>query len=437
MSARAGIVVTGTEVLTGRVADRNGPWLAERLREIGVDQAHTIVVGDRPSDVRDALGWLASAGVDLIVTSGGLGPTEDDLTAAVVAEFQGRPTALDEALEGRIWAILEGLRVRWPDLDEEAVRRSNRKQALVPAGATVLEPVGTAPGLVVPPAEGRTGPTVVVLPGPPRELKPMWTVAVETPAFRAAIAGATEYRQHMLRLFGIPESEIADTMLRARAAGIDLDALEITTCLRRGEVEVVTRYEPPQQAIYDAFEALVRERHGRRLFSDDGRSVDEQVAELLRASGRFVATAESCTGGLLAGRLTDLAGSSDYVRGGLVVYTDEAKTALAGVDAALIKRVGAVSVEVAEALADGAIAALDADVGVGITGIAGPGGGSEEKPVGTVCFSVALKDGGRITRRVLLPGGRFDVRDRSTTVALHLVRRLLQGERDDADRAER
>jgi len=431
VSARAGIVVTGTEVLTGRVVDRNGPWLADQLRDLGVDLAHNVIVGDRPSDVRDALGWLAGAGVDLIVTSGGLGPTEDDLTAAVVADFQGRPMALDEPLEGRIWKILEGLRARWPDLDEEAVRRSNRKQAMVPDGATVLEPVGTAPGLVVPPADGRAGPTVVVLPGPPRELQPMWRAAVQAGAFRDALAGATEYRQHMLRLFGIPESEIAETLVRARDGGVDLDALEITTCLRRGEVEVVTRYEPAAQATYDAFEAVVRERHPRTLFSDDGTSVDEQVAELLRASNRTIATAESCTGGLLAGRLTERAGSSEYVLGGLVVYSNEAKVRLAGVDPALIDRVGAVSVEVAEALADGAIAALDADVGVGITGIAGPGGGTEDKPVGTVCFSVALRDGPRLTRRIVLPGGRFDVRDRSTTVALHLVRRLLRGEGAD------
>jgi nicotinamide-nucleotide amidase len=277
----------------------------------------------------------------------------------------------------------------------------------------------------------------------------MWSTAVETDAFRAATTGATTYRQHMLRMFGIPESEIAETLVRARDAGIDLDALEITTCLRRGEVEVVTRYEPPQQATYDAFEAIVRDRHAATLFSDDGTSVDEQVAGLLRSSGLTIATAESCTGGLLAGRLTDLAGSSDYVRGGLVVYSDAAKVALAGVDPELIARVGAVSVEVAEALAEGAIAALDADVGVGITGIAGPGGGTPDKPVGTVCFSVALRGGGedgggpaRLTRRVVLPGGRFDVRDRSTTVAMHLVRRLLRGERDgdsssgSEDRAE-
>src|SRR4051794_41585873 len=142
MAARAGIVVTGTEVLTGRIGDRNGPWLAERLYELGVDVAHNVIVGDRPSDVRDALGWLAGAGVDVIVTSGGLGPTEDDLTAAVVAEFQDRPAALDEALEARIWKVLEPLLARWPDLDPQAIRRANRKQATVPAGATVIEPVG-------------------------------------------------------------------------------------------------------------------------------------------------------------------------------------------------------------------------------------------------------------------------------------------------------
>ena len=430
MSARAGIVVTGTEVLTGRVVDRNGPWLAERLRELGVDVAHNVIVGDRPQDVRDALGWLAGAGMDLIITSGGLGPTEDDLTAQVVGDFQGRPLALDADLEGRIWAILQRLMARWPDLDQDAIRRSNRKQALVPEGATVLEPVGTAPGLVVPPS-GDAGPTIVVLPGPPRELQPMWGAAVETEGFRAAVAGATEYRQHMLRLFGIPESEIANTMLKAREAGIDLDALEITTCLRRGEVEVVTRYEPPQQDTYDAFAAVIAERHPRDLFSTDGTSVDQQVAGLLKDSGLTIATAESCTGGLVAGRLTELAGSSEYVLGGVVVYSNAAKTALAGVDAELIERVGAVSVEVAEALADGARAALGADVGVGITGIAGPGGGTEDKPVGTVCFSVSTADGARLTRRLLLPGSRFDVRDRSTTVALHLVRRVLLGQRDD------
>jgi nicotinamide-nucleotide amidase len=429
VSARAGIVVTGTEVLTGRVVDRNGPWLSDRLRDLGVDHAHTIVVGDRPEDVRAALDWLAEQGMDLIATSGGLGPTEDDLTARVVAEFAGRAFVLDEALEGRIAKILEGLTKRWPNLDLDAIRAGNRKQALVPEGAAILEPVGTAPGFVVPPADGRSGPTVVVLPGPPRELQGMWPAALATDEFGAAIGGRTEYRQHMLRMFGIPESEIAETLRIARREGVDLDAMEITTCLRRGEVEVVTRYEPVAEETYRAFEQIVRERHADTLFSDDGTSVDEQVAELLRSSERTIGTAESCTGGLLAGRLTDRAGSSDYVLGGLVVYSDEAKVALAGVDPALIERVGAVSTEVAEALAEGARSKLGADVGVGITGIAGPGGGTPDKPVGTVCFSVS--DGsGSLTRRVQLPGGRPDVRDRSTTVGMHIIRRLLLGEHD-------
>jgi nicotinamide-nucleotide amidase len=428
MSARAGIVVTGTEVLTGRVADRNGPWLSDRLREAGVDHEATVIVGDRPDDMEGALRWLAGEGCEVIVTSGGLGPTADDLTAAVVGAFQGREMVMDEPLRGRIAKILEGIARRWPGIDLEALEEGNRKQATIPLGATILEPVGTAPGLVVPPPDGAAGPTVVVLPGPPRELQPMWAAAVATDAFRDAVRGRTEYRQEMLRLFGIPESEIAETLRRAHGAGIALDELEITTCLRRGEVEIVTRYEPPAQPVYDAFAALVRERHADTLFSDDGRSVDEQVADLLRrAPARTIATAESCTGGLVAARLTELAGSSDYVRGGLVVYANEAKTALAGVDAQLLEAHGAVSEEVARALADGAIARLGADVGVGITGIAGPGGGTEDKPVGLVWISVAERGGARIDRRVHLPGGRADVRDRTTTVALHLVRRVLLG----------
>jgi nicotinamide-nucleotide amidase len=431
MSARAGVVVTGTEVLTGRVLDRNGPWLSERLRDLGIDHAHTMVVGDRPADLRAALDFFAAEGMDLVCTSGGLGPTEDDLTAQVVGEFVGRPLELDPALEGRIAVILEGLTKRWPDLDMDAIRHGNRKQAMVPAGATILEPVGTAPGFVVPPGDGVDPglPTVVVLPGPPRELQGMWPAALEAEALHAAIGGRTEIRQEMLRMFGIPESEIAETLRVARGEGIDLDRLEITTCLRRGEVEVVTRYEPADAEVHDAFSGVVRSRHADTLFSDDGTSIDEQVAGLLRERGLTIATAESCTGGLLAGRLTELAGSSAYVLGGLVVYANEAKVALAGVDAALIDRVGAVSVEVAQALAAGAAERLGTDLGVGITGVAGPGGGSEDKPVGTVCFSVWSAEGS-LTRRLHLPGGRSDVRDRSTTVAMHLVRRLLLGERD-------
>ena len=426
---RAGILVTGTEVLTGIISDRNGPWLSERLRERGVDAAVIQIVGDRPGDLLAALGSMRDQGMALIVTSGGLGPTADDLTAEVVAGFCGREMVLDAALEGRIAEILEPMMKRWPGLDPDAIRRSNRKQAVVPEGATVLDPVGTAPGLVVPPLTG-TGPTVVVLPGPPRELQPMWQAAVGTDAFAAAIAGATTYVNEVVRLFGIPESEIANTLRAAADDGLDLEPLEITTCLRRGEIEVATRFEPPAQGAYDALLEFIRSRHADTLYSEDGSTIDEQLAGLL--SGHSIALAESCTGGMLAARLTDRAGSSAYFLGGLVVYSNEAKVELAGVDPELIERFGAVSTEVAVALAQGAARRLGASVGVGITGIAGPGGGTAEKPVGLVCISVRDSDGRSITRSTQMPGGRSDIRDRSVTVAMHMLRRLLLGESDHA-----
>jgi nicotinamide-nucleotide amidase len=419
---RAGILITGTEVLTGIISDRNGPWLSQRLVEVGVDTEMIEIVGDRSDDLLAALQAMADEGVAVIVTSGGLGPTADDLTAEIVGRFSGRKMVLDPDLETRIEEILVGLMRRWPNLDREAIRISNRKQAMIPEGATVLEPVGTAPGLVVPPASGE-GPTVVVLPGPPRELQPMWETARHTEAFRAAIAGAPEYRHGMLRLFGIPESEIASTLRAAAEAGLALEPLEITTCLRRGEIEVSTRYEPETESEYEALVDFIRDRHRNSLFSDDGSTVDEQVARSL--NGRSVAVAESCTGGLMAARLTERAGSSAYFAGGVVVYSNQAKTDLVGVDASLIERFGAVSEEVAEALAEGALTRFGAEFGIGITGIAGPDGGTEEKPVGTVCFSIASDSGGRITVTSRLPGSRADIRDRSTTVALHLLRRLL------------
>jgi nicotinamide-nucleotide amidase len=314
---------------------------------------------------------------------------------------------------------------RWPGLDQEAIRVSNRKQAMIPQGAAVLEPVGTAPGLVVPPLEG-SRPTVVVLPGPPRELQPMWEMARQTDAFRAAVAGAPVYRRGMLRLFGIPESEIANTLRAAQTAGLSLEPLEITTCLRRGEIEVSTRYEPPAEPAYRSLVDFIRERHRGTLFSEDGSTVDEQVATLL--NGRTVAVAESCTGGLMSARLTERPGSSAHFAGGIVAYSNEAKADVVGVDPALIERVGAVSDEVAQALAEGAVARFHAGFGIGITGIAGPDGGTEEKPVGLVCFSVVSSAGERITRSTRLPGGRADIRDRSTTVAIHLLRRLLVAE---------
>jgi nicotinamide-nucleotide amidase len=421
VSARAGIVVTGTEVLTGRVRDRNGPWLSDRLRELGVDLAHVTICGDRPQDMEAQLRFMADQGVDLVVTSGGLGPTADDLTLEIVARFTGRELELDEALEGRIADILRPLMERWPDLDFEAIRLANRKQALVPRGATPIEPAGTAPGMVVPPTDGL--PAVVVLPGPPRELHAMWPAVVASDALRSVLDRSTDYRQTMLRLFGIPESEIAATLRVAEDEIEGFGELEITTCLRRGEVEVVTRYEPSAAPAWERLSALIAERHADTLFSTDGSSVDEQVARLL--DGRRIAVAESCTGGLLAARLTERPGASAHVGGGVVAYSNESKVALLGVEPGLIDDHGAVSAPVAEAMADGALARFGVAVAVAVTGIAGPGGGSDEKPVGTVFWCVKRSDGGALARDVRLPGDRAEIRDRATTVAMHLLRRLL------------
>jgi competence/damage-inducible protein CinA-like protein len=423
VSVRAGIVVTGTEVLTGRVQDRNGPWLAERLRELGVDVGHLVVVGDRPGDLRDALAFLRGTGVALIITSGGLGPTADDLTAEVVGDVQGRPSAVDPALEQRIGRIVERLMARrgWR-VDPEATAAGVRKQAMVPEGATVLEPVGTAAGLVVPPADGRTGPTVLVLPGPPSELQGMWDAAVGAEATRRALGSPDELRQETVRLWGTLESQLAATL---RAHDEELAGLEITTCLRDGELEIVTRYAPEAQPAYDRLAAALAAEHRDTLFST-GPTVDDLVAGALADRGWTVATAESCTGGLLAARLTARPGSSAWMLGGVTAYADSAKGAMLDVPADLVEAHGAVSPEVAAAMAEGARARFGADVGVGITGIAGPGGGTEGKPVGTVHLCVVGPEGRR-TRSLVLPGSRAAVRERSVTVALQLLRLLLLG----------
>jgi nicotinamide-nucleotide amidase len=419
---RAGIVVTGTEVITGRIADTNGPWVSERLGELGVEVAHIVVVADRPDDLEAALRFLARERMDLIVTTGGLGPTADDLTAEVVSRFAERPMALDEGMEKKIAEVLAGFAQRFK-LDPEALREANRKQAMVPEGSMPLDPVGTAPGLVVPAGER----VVVVLPGPPRELQPMWPRALETPPVQALLERATPLRAYTMRMFGVPESEIAKSLREMEAGGVSLDAVEITTCLRRGEIEIDVRYRDEATEVAEAVRDELMRRHPRETFSLDGETIDAQVATLLL--GRKLALAESCSGGLLAARITDLEGASQYMAGGVVAYSNEAKSELLGVDPALIEAKGAVSPEVAEAMALGALERFDADVAVSITGIAGPSGGSEEKPIGYVCFHARLADGTSIARDPVIPGGRLDVRERSALVGMHLLR-LLLGEKE-------
>jgi nicotinamide-nucleotide amidase len=418
---RAGIVVTGTEVLTGRIADANGPWVSERLADHGVEVAHIMVVADRPADLEAALRFLAAEGMDLIATSGGLGPTADDLTAEIVGRFAGRKMVLDEAIEAKIAEILSGFAQRFR-LDEAALQEANRKQAMVPEGATALDPVGTAPGLVVPAGER----VVIVLPGPPRELQPMWEAAVATEPAKEVLARATPLRAYTMRMFGVPESEIAKSLREMEADGMALDAVEITTCLRKGEIEIDVRYRDEATKIAEEVrEGLVR-RHPRETFSLDGETIDAQVATLLL--GHRLALAESCSGGLLAARITDLAGASEYFAGGVVAYSNEAKAEQLGVDPDLIAARGAVSPEVAEAMAIGALERFGADVAVSVTGIAGPGGGSEEKPAGYVCFNARLADGTGIARDPVIPGGRPDIRERSALVGMHLLRQLLGDE---------
>ncbi|NMI02066.1 competence/damage-inducible protein A, partial [Pseudonocardia acidicola] len=423
---RAGIVVTGSELLTGVIADRNGPWLAEKLSELGFEVAHLLVVGDRAGDLAEALRFIADAGAELIVTSGGLGPTADDLTGEVVAGFAGVDLVLDEAMEAHIATILATWAAR-TGFGGPALEAANRKQAMVPRGAIPLDPVGTAPGLVV---DRPGGPLVVVLPGPPRELQRMWPSALAAAPVAALLDRVPRAAARSLRYFGLPESEIAAT-LRAIEAEQDLSGVDITTCLRHSELEVDLRPRPGTEDVAAKLADELAARHAKHLVSANGESTDELVARALLDAGLTVATGESCTGGLLAGRLVDRPGSSAYVAGGVVAYSNEAKVEMLDVPAELISRHGAVSPQVARALADGARSRFGADIGVGITGVAGPDGGTEAKPVGYVCFCVTTAAGRVISRDPVLPGGRADIRERSVDLAMHLILRAAGGAEDE------
>jgi nicotinamide-nucleotide amidase len=417
---RAGILVTGTEVINGSITDRNGPWISERLADLGVEVAQIILVGDRAEDLEAALHYMREGGIDLIVTSGGLGPTADDLTAEVVGRFAGREMILDTEMEEKIGQVIARF-ARRLRFDPEAVREGNRKQAMVPKGATPIDPAGTAPGLVVP-ADGQV---VIVLPGPPRELQEMWPRALAVPAAQEVLARAKPYRTMSIRMFGIPESELAKSLREIADEGVPLDQLEITTCLRGSELVTDVRHREGSEGAAEALRVGLEERLGRFTYTETGESIEEIIFRLL--GDRSIAVAESCTGGLLAGRLTVRPGSSRWFAGGVVAYSNDAKTKLLGVDPALIDRHGAVSAQVAEAMADGALERFDADVSCSVTGVAGPEGGTEEKPVGYVCFCAKTSTGEKLARDPVLPGTRTDIRDRSVVVALHLVRYLLEG----------
>ncbi|MFZ2510809.1 MAG: competence/damage-inducible protein A [Gordonia sp. (in: high G+C Gram-positive bacteria)] len=418
MSVRAGIIVTGTEVLSGQIADQNGPWVAARLLELGIDVAHVTICGDRPADMLSQLRFLTDERVDLIVTTGGLGPTADDLTVAIVAEYCGRPLHDDPALADAIAAIIRNWRGYLPSAElPVALAAAVAKQAKVPDGATPIPPTGTAPGVALPPRDEI--PTILILPGPPHELQKMWPTALTTGELSRVLAQSDDIIHESLRAYGLSEPDLAETLRRAEHELPGYHRLELTTCMRGGELEIDARLPRFAASDYAALKSLLLHEHSTKVFSTDGRTLDDLLADSF--AGRTIATAESCTGGMIAARLTDRAGSSAYTLGGIVSYANEVKIGVLGVDAALIGDLGAVSEPVAAAMADGARRVTGADIAVSTSGIAGPGGAVPGKPVGTVCFGLAIDGRQTTTCTRQFPGDRTLVRTLATTFALHLV----------------
>jgi len=417
---RAAIVVTGSELVRGERTDLNGPFFAQEALSLGLEPARIEIVGDRPEELEDALRDGLAA--DICFVSGGLGPTHDDRTVELVARVTGLALAVDAELEAQIEGISRSFaeRMKRPYGDFAA---GVTKQATLPDGALCLGLAGTAPGLVV-----DTGScVVVVLPGPPGELRRLWPRALESDPVRRVLARAQPPSRHILRFFGASESAVAAALADA---GGDGDGVEATICARDFEIHVDLYADPGAEGRARALAAALRAALERYLFSEDDRRIEEIVLELCRADELSLATAESCTGGLVSSRLTSVPGASDVFRGGVVAYSDELKTRLLGVPAAVLAEHGAVSAETAAEMARGARERLGADVALAVTGIAGPGGGTPEKPVGLV-FLHAAAPGGERTLEFSFPGDRQAIRARTAVAALHLVRRLLTQSRDE------
>jgi nicotinamide-nucleotide amidase len=420
---RAVVVVTGSELVRGERTDLNGPFLAREALRLGLEPARIAIVGDAPAELEAVL-RQALAEADAVLTSGGLGPTHDDRTVELVAKALGVGLRVDPELEREIEAVSRAAAERLKR-DYADFAPGVTKQATVPEGALSLGLAGTAPGLIVP-REG--GGIVVVLPGPPSELQRLWPKALETDAFRALLARATAPGRRVRRLFGVSESAVARALAEA---GGDGEGVEVTICARDFEIHVDLVVQPGADERADELEARFLAPLERWLYGRDERGIEEHVLELCRAHGLTLATAESCTGGLVAARLTSVPGSSDVVLGGVVAYANGVKERELGVPAELLREHGAVSAEVAEAMARGVRARLGADVAVAVTGIAGPDGGTAEKPVGLVYLHAEGPDGS-IAREFSFPGDRASIRARSAVGALHLVRRLLTQSLDEA-----
>ena len=411
---RAAIVASGSELVRGDRSDRNGPYLAADLLRRGVEPSRITIVGDDPADLEGAL--REGLTHDLLVVSGGLGPTHDDRTIELLARAAGVGLHVEDELETAIDELSRSVATRLQRPYADFVP-GVRKQATVPNGSEWVGLVGTAPAVVLPLGDR----VAVALPGPPRELQALWPRVCETEPLRALFARVVAPRRRVLRLFGISESSIAKALADA---GGDGDGVDVTICAREFELHIDLFVEPGADARADELEQAFETAAGRYVFSRDERSTAELVVDLLRDRGLTLGTAESCTGGLVAARITDVPGSSDVFLGSIVSYADSVKRDRLGVPDGVLAAHGAVSAETAEAMAAGARAALGVDVAVSVTGIAGPGGGTEEKPVGLVYLHAVGPDG-ELSRRLDFPGDRETIRLRAAVAALHLVRRLV------------
>jgi nicotinamide-nucleotide amidase len=410
----AAIVVTGSELVRGDLADENGPFLAGELARLGLVCRRITVVGDEPDLLEAAIKQGLEA--DLCVISGGLGPTHDDRTIELLAKVTGRTLIVDPHLERAIDAV--GRRyARNVSSTYHAFQVGVSKQASIPEGAYVLGLAGTAPGIAL--AHERC--VAVALPGPPPELRGLWSRALENELVKALLERVPPFERRTLRYFGLSESTLAAAFLDA---GGDGGGVTTTICARDRELACELFVEPGAEARADELESALAAAGPDTLFARDGRPIEEIVLELARAQQLTLGTAESCTGGLVAGRLTEVPGASDVFRGSVVAYADESKEALLGVSVKTLADYGAVSAECALELAQGARKALGVDVAVGITGIAGPGGGTAEKPVGLVFFCAAGPEV-QIEQELRFSGERNQVRRFAAVAALHLLRRLL------------
>jgi nicotinamide-nucleotide amidase len=408
---QAEIIAVGSELLTPDRIDTNSLFLTQRLNHLGIAVARKTVVGDQHDHVRDAF-RCALDRCDLVVCSGGLGPTLDDLTREAVADLLGRKLVLNSPVLQNIEARFRRLGRTMPEV--------NKRQAMVPEGADLLEnPRGTAPGLWLESA----GRIVVLLPGPPHELKAMFTEKVEPRLER--LAGATRLFYREMRTAGLTESEVEQ-----RTAPIYTQYPEVQTTILTapGEIQLHLRvwssdYAAAERMLDDLIERI-NLALGENVFTSNGQTLEEIVAHEMALNQATVATAESCTGGLLAERLTRIPGSSAYFLGGVVCYSNDLKTAWADVPMELIESKGAVSPEVAQALAQGIRRRIGATLGIGITGIAGPSGGSPEKPVGLVYIALADANGSR-DRTLRFPGDRERIRWHASQAALDMLRRYF------------